>query len=113
MKREERWKAFAEAHEAVKAAMAQLDTAPSRQTRDGAREADRVYQLCLAKVIGLQPVMRYGRQVQAYLEGVDRDAESAEITFLRGALKIAAAEVEAAVERARARDNEPDEKGGA
>ena len=134
MKREERWKALAEATDVMQAAEAQLEREATRQTRDAWQEADRVYQLRLVLVIGLQPVQMYAKRVQAYLEAIDRavrlnatmsrrTADDADVTFMEGlageqiaaqkAWKIAVAEVVAAVERARAHDNEPDEKGGA
>ena len=134
MKREELWKALAEATDVVKAAEAQLDREATRQTRDAWYEADREYRLRLALVIGIQPVQRYAKRVRAYLEAIDRTArfgatmstrtaDDADVTFMEGlageqfaaqeAWKRAAAVVVAAVERAKARDNEPDEKGGA
>ena len=95
MKREERWKALAEATDVVKAAEAQLDREATRQTRDAWYEADREYRLRLALVIGIQPVQRYAKRVRAYLEAIDRTArfgatmstrtaDDADVTFMEG-----------------------------
>ncbi len=137
MDREERWKALAEADAAVEAAVAHRERKETRQARAAVKEAARVYTICLAHVIGLPAAQRYAISMQAYRDAIDRSAslnatmsmkpskDAADVAALvdvaeeqiaaEAAFKRASTEVVTAVERAKARDNEPDEdeKGGA
>ena len=131
MSRKEPWKALAESNDAVDAAVAQLELEDTPQARAAVDETARVYQLRLARVIGLSIVQRWANRRRAHREAIDRTArlnatmstkatkDAADVKFLMDvaeeqiaaaeAYKNASAEVIAAVERARA-DGENEEK---
>ena len=129
MSREERWKAVTEANDAVEAAVAELERENTLQTRAALDVATNKYMTCLAHVIDVLPVQMWANRMRAYRGAIDRTTrlnatmsatkvkmDAADRTFLMDAAeeqiaaadacKIAAAEVVAAVEKARADDKD-------
>ncbi len=132
MSREERWKAATEANDAVEAAVAELERENTPRTHAAVDVATQKYMLCLAHVVGVLPVQRWANRMRAYREAIDRTTrlnatmsstkvtmDAADRKFLMDAAEeqiaamdafhIAAAEVVAAVEKARADDKDQGE----
>ncbi len=133
MDREERWKAQAEATAALGVAIAEWMAGATPQTLAAVEEASRKYTISLARVVGLQVAQSLAEALGAFQRATERldalkatlsaapSVDAADREFLQ---QVAADQVEAeraykvvgaatleALERARARDNEPDDKG--
>ena len=134
MSRTALWQALAGATDAVQAAGDEYTRAPTPQARAAMDAAFREYVRRLTPVIGQVEASRYEASLAAYEKVLDRvEALTATLSVLPSmdeadrtlsrqltkeqaaaakAFEGASAALDAALERAFARDNEPDEKGG-
>ncbi len=134
-RRAELWEALAESADAIQAAGDEHRRAPTPQTREAAETALDEYVKRLSPVIGQVAAFRYEASLRAFQDAIDRvetlnatlntapsvdDADTKlwqqldkEKARAGRAFKAAEATLDAALERAKARDNEPDETGGA
>ncbi len=135
MSRAELWKALADATDAVQAAGDEYTRASTPQARAAMDAAFREYVRRLTPVIGTAAASRYEASLATYEAVLDRvealnatladspSIDEADRTLSRQlaeeqaeageVFERARAALDAALERALARDNEPDEKGGA
>ncbi len=134
MEREERWKALADATDAVQAAVDDYAREATLQARTAVHAAVNDYVQRLSPVIGQVEAFRYEASLRTHQNAIDRvdtlnsrlgalpSMENADRKLLRQlteeqaaagkAFEAARVALAAALEKARAHDNEPDEKGG-
>ena len=132
---EDRWQALAASSDALQVALVAWMAASTPQTLGALDDAARQYTTGLTHVIGRPAAQRHAVSLAAYQRATERLAalratlsvfpsmDAADTEFLQQviadqaaagrAYEAAATDVVAAVEQARARDTEPDEKGGA
>ena len=135
MKREEHWKALADASDALDGALNEWKLRGSPQTIAGAEDAIHKYVQHLAPVIGSVAAFEYEARSRAFFEAVWRQSrltatlsaspstDDADIELLQrlaeeqaaalSEFEAATVALDEALDRAKAHDNEPDEKGGA
>ena len=135
MGQEDRWQTLAESSEVLQVALVEWMAASTPQTLGALDDAARQYTTGLADVIGRSAAERHAMSLRAYQRATERLAalratlgvvpsvNTADTEFLQQmvadqatagrAYEAAAAEVVAAVERAKDRGSKPDEKGGA
>ena len=135
MEREERWKALADATDAVQVAVDDYAREATLQARTAVHAAVNDYVQRLSPVIGQVEAFRYETSLRTHQNAIDRvetlnsrlgalpSMDNADRKLLQQlteeqavagkAFEAARVALSAALERAKARDNEPDEKGGA
>ncbi len=135
MSREAVWKALADATDAVQAAVDDYAREATLQARTAVNAAVNDYVQRLSPVIGQVEAFRYEASLRTHQDAIDRletlnstlsalsSMDNADRKLLRQlteeqaaagkAFKAARVALDAALQRAKARDNAPDEKGGA
>ncbi len=135
MEREERWKALADATDAVQAAVDDYAREATLQARRAVNVAVYDYVQRLSPVIGQVEAFKFEASLRTHQDAIDRvqtlnsalsalpAMDNADRKLLQQlteeqaaagkAFEAARVALSAALERAKARDNEPDEKGGA
>ena len=135
MEGDKHWQALAASSDALQVALVEWMAAATAQTLLAVEGAARQYTAGLTDVIGLPAAERHATSLAAYLRATENlnalratlavvpSVGAADTEFLQQlvadqaaagrAYEAAAADVVAAVERAKARGTEPDEKGGA
>ena len=103
------WEALGEAVDACEAANDEYAHAPTPETRAAMAAAAREYAQRLYPLIGEVEAFRYEASLATYLAALGHKDEAAAGKDFAGARVT----LDAALERAIAHDNEPDEKGGA
>ena len=113
MSRAELWKALTDATDAVQAAGDEYTRASTPQALAAVNAAFHEYVQRLYPVIGHAEAFRYEASLATYQKAIEHAASEDEEQAAERAFEAAQAALDAALERARAHDNEPDEKGGA
>ena len=135
MSREAVWKALADATDAVQVAVDDYAREATLQARTAVNAAVNDYVQRLSPVIGQVEAFRYEASLRTHQDAIDRletlnstlsalsSMDNADRKLLRQlteeqaaagkAFKAARVALDAALQRAKARDNAPDEKGGA
>ncbi len=135
MEREERWNALADATDAVQAAVDDYAREATLQARTAVHAAVNDYVQRLSPVIGQVEAFRYEASLRTHQDAIDRlqtlnsalralpAMDNADRKLLQQlteeqaaagkAFKAARVALDTALKRAKARDNEPDEKDGA
>ena len=108
MSRAALWAALGEATDAVQAAYDECAREPTPAARAALAAAEREYAQRLYPVIGQVVAFTYEAGLATYQAAIGNDDEAA----ARDVMEVAQVAVLAALERAMALDNEPDEKGG-
>ena len=108
MSRAELWKALADATDAVEAAYDECAREPTPAARAALAAAEREYAQRLYPVIGQVAAFTYEAGLVTYQAAIGTEDEAA----AREVFEVAQVALLAALERAMALNNEPDEKGG-